>query len=332
MGMLVDGVWTTDELGPDFKGRDGRFRRSESVFRNWVTRDGAPGPGGAGDFAAEADRYHLYVAITCPWAHRALLVRRLKGLDDAIGLSVVAPRRTDQGWVFDAGDARHRDSVDGAAALHELYTRADARYTGRVTVPVLWDKRRETIVSNESSEIIRMFNDAFTAFAHETPDLYPADMRAEIDALNERVYRTVNNGVYRAGFAATQASYEEAFDEVFATLDDLDDRLATRRYLTGERLTEADWRLFPTLVRFDVAYYGAFKCNKRRLVDYANLWAYVRELYQLPGVAETVAPETYKRGYYSISERRNPTGIVPKGPEIDFAAPHGRERVGAGAA
>ena len=329
MGMLVDGAWTTDELGPDFKGRDGRFIRSESAFRDWVTRDGAPGPGGAGGFAAEADRYHLYVAITCPWAHRTVLVRRLKGLDDTIGLSVVAPRRTDQGWVFDAGDPRHRDSLYGTAALHELYTRADPRYTGRVTVPVLWDKQRETIVNNESSEIIRMFNDAFAAFAPAAPDLYPEDLRAEIDALNDVIYRTINNGVYRSGFARTQDAYEEAFDQVFATLDDLDERLATRRYLTGERLTEADWRLFPTLVRFDVAYYGAFKCNKRRLMDYTNLWAYTRELYQLSGVAETVEPETYKRGYYSISELRNPTGIVPKGPEIDFAAPHGRERIGA---
>ena len=329
MGMLIDGVWTTDELGPDFKGRDGRFKRSESAFRNWVTRDGALGPGGAGDFAAEAGRYHLYVAITCPWAHRTVLVRRLKGLDDTIGLSVVAPARTDQGWVFDVGDARHRDSLNAAAALHELYSRADTRHTGRVTVPVLWDSRRETIVNNESSEIIRMFNDAFAAFAPAAPDLYPEDVRAEIDALNDVIYRTVNNGVYRAGFARTQDAYEEAFDEVFATLDDLDERLATRRYLTGEKLTEADLRLFPTLVRFDVAYYGAFKCNKRRLVDYADLWAYTRELYQLPGVAETVAPEIYKRGYYSISQLRNPAGVVPKGPEIDFSAPHGRERVGA---
>lgn len=316
MGLLVNGVW--HEQDTDFKATDGRYIRADSQFRHWVTADGSSG------FPAETGRYHLYIAISCPWAHRTWIFRTLKRLKDVVSMSIVAPRRTEQGWVFDDRTPQYQDTLLGKQALHEIYTLAQPTYSGRVTVPVLWDKKRQTIVNNESSEIIRMFNSAFNAFTDDQTDYYPAPLRPEIDALNDLIYRTVNNGVYRAGFATTQEAYEEAVDALFATLDQLEVRLASRRYLLGDRLTEADWRLFPTLVRFDVAYHGAFKCNVRRLVDYPNLWAYTRELYQIPGIAETVHPEIYKQGYYSPSPLRNPLGIVPKGPVIDFAAPHGR--------
>ena len=325
MGIMIDGTWQVDE--PPAAGADGRFVRATTSFRDWVTADGRPGPSGEGGFEAEAGRYHLYAAISCPWAHRTLLMRKLKGLEHTIGLSLVAPRRTDQGWVFEPAGS-FADRLLGSQALHEIYRLARADYTGRVTVPVLFDRARRTIVNNESAEIIRMLNAAFGAFATTTSDdTYPEALRPEIDALNELIYRTVNNGVYRAGFAQSQAAYEEAFDELFATLDLLEERLSSRRYLLGDRLTEADLRLFPSLIRFDVAYHGAFKCNLKRLVDYPNLWGYVRELYQSPGVAETVDLEIYKQGYYARSALRNPLGIVPKGPAIDLAEPHGRERL-----
>ena len=325
MSMLIDGDWRDEPATAGQVGRDGAYRRRDSVIRNWVTRDGAPGPTGVGGFPAAAGRYHLYVAIACPWAHRTLIIRKLKRLEDVISLSVVSPSRTDQGWVFEAQSPAHRDDALGTDYLHQVYTRAAADYTGRVTVPVLWDKERQTIVNNESAEIIRMLNDAFDEFTDEGTDYRPAALRDEIDAVNRATYANVNNGVYRAGFATNQAAYEQAFDQLFQTLDDLDQRLGQRRYLIGDRLTEADWRLFPTLVRFDVAYYGAFKCNLRRIADYDNLSGYTRELYQMPGIAETVDLETYKRGYYSLSEQRNPTGIVPKGPAVDLDAPHGRD-------
>lgn len=323
MGQLVDGKWHTDDtLNRD---KDGRYLRQNSPVRNWLTPDGAPGPSGRGGFKAEAGRYHLYIAIGCPWAHRTQLVRAIKGLEDVVSMSTVTSRRSDQGWTFDNESEQFRDALFGKNALHEIYTLSEPAYNGRVTVPVLWDKAGDRMVNNESSEIIRMFGSAFDGVGGDSSiDLYPEALRDEIDANNARIYETVNNGVYRAGFATSQEAYEEAVDGVFETLDMLEERLATRRYLAGDRLTEADWRLFPTLARFDVAYVSAFKCNKRRIVDYPNLWAYTRELYQMPGIAETVQPDTYKRGYHSISQLRNPTGIVPKGPVIDFTEPHER--------
>ncbi len=322
MGKLLDGKWVDDDVSA--ADADGKFQRSKALLRNWVTADGAPGPSGEGGFKAEAGRYHLYIAINCPWAHRAAIFRRLKGLEDAISLSVCAPRRTDQGWVFDPADDRYRDGLLGKEALHQVYTAGISDYSGRVTMPVLWDKQRGTIVSNESAEIIRMFNNAFLGVAGNDTDFHPPDLAEEIDALNETIYATVNNGVYRAGFARSQEAYDEAATALFATLNDLDQRLSRSRYLLGDRPTEADWRLFPTLARFDVAYYGAFKCNLKRLIDYPNLWPYARELYQWPGIAETVDFGIYKRGYFSRSPLRNPHGIVPKGPAIDFSEPHGR--------
>jgi putative glutathione S-transferase len=335
MGIMVDGVWHTDEA-PLADAKTGRYVRKESAFRNWVTADGSAGPktdsglGGEGGFQAEPDRYHLFVSISCPWAHRTRLVRAIKQLDGLVGVSIAAPRRSEKGWIFEQ-DGPYADPLYGLETLHTLYSRTDPNYSGRVTVPVLWDKQRETIVNNESSEIIRMFNDAFVALAPASPDLYPAELRDEIEAVNARTYEGLNNGVYRAGFATTQEAYEEAAWQVFETLDWMEERLSRQRYLAGDRLTLADWRAFPTLVRFDCAYVGAFKCNLRRLVDYPNLWGYARELYQMPGVAETVDTDLFKRGYYSISHLRNPTGIVPIGPELDFTGPHGRDRLAAAA-
>jgi len=316
MGLLVNGVWQDQETVA--RKTNGRYVRPDSEFRYWVIPDDSSG------FKAEAGRYHLYIAISCPWAHRTQIFRTLKRLEDVVSMSIVTPRRTDQGWVFDNSTPQYQDTLLGKNYLHEIYTLAQPDYTGRVTVPVLWDKKRQTMVNNESSEIIRMFNTAFAAFTNDTTDYYPAPLRAEIDALNDLIYRTVNNGVYRAGFATTQEAYEEVVDGLFETFDQLEERLARQRYLFGDRLTEADWRLFPTLVRFDAAYHGAFKCNLRRLVDYPNLWGYTRELHQLPGIAETVNLEIYKQGYYSPSPLRNPLGIVPKGPVVDFSQPHGR--------
>jgi len=325
MGLLVNGEWRDQWY--DTKSSGGEFVRKESQFRNWVTADGAPGPNGAGGFAAAAGRYHLFVSLACPWAHRTLIFRTLKGLEELIGVSVVEPLMLENGWEFGAA-ARATSPVDGLDYLYQLYLVADAHYSGRVTVPVLWDKGRRTIVSNESAEIIRMFNSAFDTLTGNHEDYYPESLRGTIDEINDRVYAEVNNGVYRAGFATTQQAYEEAVTRLFAALDWLDELLSTRRYLTGERLTEADWRLFTTLVRFDAVYVGHFKCNLRRIADYANLSGYLRELYQYPGVAETVDFGHIKRHYYASHRTINPTGIIPAGPLLDLDRPHGRERRG----
>ena len=323
MGMLVDGKWQTQkELWGD---SNGRFRRTETQFRNWVTADGSPGPDGEGGFRAEAGRYHLYVSLACPWAHRTLIFRTLKGLEDKIDVSVVHWLMKENGWTFADGDGTTGDRINGAEFLHQVYTAADRRYTGRVTVPVLWDKQKQTIVSNESAEIIRMFNSAFDGVDGVVAgDYYPDALRAEIDMLNERVYNTVNNGVYRAGFATTQDAYEEAVEPLFESLEWLDTLLGSRRYLAGDRITEADWRLFTTLLRFDPVYVGHFKCNRRRIVDYPNLWPYTRELYQHPGVADTVNMHHIKHHYYASHDMITPTGVVPVGPDIDYTEPHGR--------
>jgi len=325
MGVMIEGVWQKEDPNVS-RSRDGHFDRPDSALRSWVTPDGSPGPSGRGGYRAEAGRYHLYVAESCPWAHRSWIVRKLKGLEDVVSQSKVAGMGP-EGWVF--GPEEYRDHLHGCSALHELYSRGAERYTGRVTVPVLWDKQTDTLVNNESSEIIRMFGHAFDDLTDNTLDLYPAELRESIDAINDRIYHGLNNGVYRAGFAATQQAYEQAFDDVFDALDWLEQRLETRRYLMGDRLTEADWRLFPTLVRFDVGYVSAFRCNLRRIVDYPNLWAYTRDLYQQPGVAETVKPDVYKRGYHSIPLVRHPLGIIPKGPAPpEFDAPHERHQLG----
>jgi glutathionyl-hydroquinone reductase len=305
----------------------GEFIRQASSFRHWVTPEGAPGPSGEGGFAAEPGRYHLYVSYACPWAHRTLIVRALKGLESVIPVSVVHPLMPPESWVFGEYPGSTPDRVHGFQALHQLYEHAAPGFAGLVTVPVLYDTRRQVIVNNESSEIIRMLNGAFDAWGHRGLDLYPEPLRAEIDAVNALVYEHVNNGVYRAGFATTQDAYEAAFDRLFATLDELERRLGRQRYLVGDRITEADWRLFTTLVRFDAVYYGHFKCNRRRLIDYPSLWAYTRELYQVPGIAETVRMDHIKRHYYASHRVINPTGIVPKGPELDFEAPHGRDGI-----
>jgi putative glutathione S-transferase len=297
---------------------DGRFVRQDSRFRDAVTADGSSG------FRAEPGRYHLYVSLACPWAHRTIIVRRLKGLEDVISMSVVDPVRDERGWAFREGPGHGADPVNGFAFLSEAYRVSDPEFSGRVTVPVLWDRQTGRIVSNESAEILRMLNSAFDAWGDAGLDLYPEDLREEIDEVNDGVYRDVNNGVYRAGFAVTQEAYEEAFDALFAALEGLDRRLADRRYLMGERITEADWRLFTTLIRFDAVYVGHFKCNLRRIADFPSLWPYLRDLYQVPGVAETVDFDHIKRHYYVTHDSINPTGIVPKGPALDLNQPHGR--------
>ncbi|CAN5343469.1 glutathione S-transferase family protein [soil metagenome] len=314
MGLLVDGRW--HDQWYDTAKSGGRFVRQDSAFRSWVTPDGAPGPSGKGGFAAEAGRYHLYVSLACPWAHRALILRALKGLDAMIGVSVVHWLMLDKGWTFAEGEGVVPDPVGGAQYLHEVYTRADPGYTGRVTVPVLWDKATGTIVSNESSEIIRMLNTAFDGIGAKPGDFYPRALRAEIDGLNERIYGTVNNGVYKAGFATTQGAYEEAVQPLFETLDWLEERLETRRFLTGDAITEADWRLFTTLIRFDAVYVGNFKCNIRRIADYPRLSAYLRALLKVEGVARTVDFDHIKRHYYESHRTINPSGIVPVGPDL----------------
>jgi putative glutathione S-transferase len=307
---------------------NGEFVRWESGFRNWVTTDGGPGPSGQGGFRAEPGRYHLYVSYACPWAHRTLIVRSLKGLEDLISVSVVHPLMPPESWVFGEYPGATPDHVHGFEKLHQLYEHAQPGFDGVVTVPVLYDKQRDIIVNNESSEILRMLNSAFDAWGRAELDLYPAALRDEIDAVNALVYENVNNGVYRTGFATTQVAYEAAFDRLFATLDELEARLGTRRYLVGDRPTEADWRLFTTLVRFDPVYHGHFKCNLKRLVDYPHLWAYTRELYQVSGIAETVDMDHIKLHYYGSHKSINPSGIVPKGPALDFSGPHGREAIG----
>jgi putative glutathione S-transferase len=329
MGMLVEGVWK--DVWYDTKETKGHFKRAASQFRNWVTADGSAGPTGTGGFKAEAGRYHLYVALACPWAHRTLIFRKLKKLEDLISVSIVDPLMLEKGWEFKDRDGGTVDHLFGAKALWEIYVKADPHYSGRVTVPVLWDKQTGTIVNNESSEIIRMFNSAFDGLTGSTEDYYPAALRAEIDPLNDVVYDTVNNGVYKSGFATTQEAYEENVGKLFETLDILDERLGKSRYLMGDRVTEADWRLFTTLVRFDAVYVGHFKCNIRRIEDYSNLPGYLRDLYQTPGVKETVNLHHIKDHYYRSHKTINPTGIVPVGPELDFDRPHGRDRVKAAA-
>lgn len=319
MGLLVDGHWV--DRWYDTKSTDGRFVRSESAFRSWITPDGSPGPRGAGGFRAEPGRYHLYVSLACPWAHRTIIFRKLKNLERRISISVVHWLMLEHGWTFAPGDGVIPDPINGADYLHQVYTAADPDYSGRATVPVLWDRRSATIVNNESSEIIRMLNSAFDGLEDVPPlDFYPPRLREEIDGLNERIYANVNNGVYRAGFATTQAAYEEAVQPLFETLDWLDRRLRKRRYLTGDQITEADWRLFTTLLRFDAVYYGHFKCNVRRIVDYANLWRFTRELHSRPGIAGTVNFRHIKGHYYGSHRTINPTGIVPAGPALDFGS------------
>src|SRR5262245_16973497 len=327
MGLLVDGKWTDR----DTRINTGRFVRPQTTFRNWITPDGSPGPSGKGGFKAEPGRYHLYVSLACPWAHRTLIFRALKHLEDAISLSVVHWLMGKEGWTFDEGPGVIADPAFGAHHLYEIYLRSDPAYTGRVSVPVLWDKQRNVIVSNESSEIIRMFNSAFDAVGAAPGDFYPAELRETIDSLNVRIYDTVNNGVYKSGFAISQEAYEESVQPLFATLDMLEERLASERYLCGDRLTEADWRLFTTLVRFDPVYVGHFKCNLKRLVDHPNLWGFTRDLYQQPGIAETVNLFHIKHHYYESHRTVNPTGIVPLGPTIDYGLRHHRAALSAAA-
>ena len=323
MGLLQNGKWVDQWY--DTKSNGGHFVRKAPQFRSWVSADGAAGPSGDSGFKAEPGRYHLYVSLACPWAHRTLIFRALKGLEQMISVSVVHWYMAEDGWTFDVGDGVVPDTVNAVKLMHEIYTKAMPDYSGRVTVPVLWDKQTKTIVSNESSEIIRMFNTAFDAVGAKVGDYYPPDLRSEIDSLNERIYTTVNNGVYRCGFATTQEAYEQAITPLFDTLDWLEDRLRAKRYLTGDQITEADWRLFTTLIRFDVVYVGHFKCNIRRIADYPNLSEYLRDLYQQPGIAKTVNLEHIKKHYYESHETINPSRVVPKGPVVDFTAPHNRK-------
>lgn len=325
MGLLIDGKWHDKWYDTDKTG--GKFEREAARFRNWVTADGSPGPDGEGGFKAESGRYHLYVSMACPWAHRTLIFRKLKGLEKHISVSVVHPDMVENGWEFRPDSEQHRDHLHGFRFMHQVYTKAAPEYSGRVTVPTLWDKKKETIASNESAEIIRMFNSAFDGLEGVRTDLdfYPGELQEEIDSVNARVYDTVNNGVYKAGFATAQDKYEEAYNALFDSLDWLEERLSSQRYLVGGRLTEADWRLFTTLIRFDAVYYSHFKCNRQRISDFPALSAYVRDLYQVPGVAKTVDIDQIKRHYYVSQRTINPTQIVPVGPELDFDSPHGRE-------
>lgn len=322
MGQLIDGVW--HDVVFDTKTTGGRFQRASAQFRNWLTRDGENGPNGETGFPAESGRYHLYISLACPWAHRTLIYRQLKELQDHIGLTVVHPHMLENGWAFDPDTGA--DPLYGHAFMHQIYTHALPDYSGRVTVPVLWDKKTETIVSNESSEIIRMLNGAFDHITGNDLDLYPAALRGQIDDWNDLTYPAINNGVYRTGFASTQAAYDEAFDALFDALDRIESHLSSARYLTGHTITEADWRLFPTLIRFDAVYHGHFKCNRKRIADYPNISNYVRDLYQQPGIADTVNFEHIKQHYYFSHRSLNPTQIVAKGPEHDFDAPHDRGR------
>ena len=324
MGLLVDGQW--QDKWYDTEASGGRFVREDAGFRNWVTADGSAGPTGVGGFKAEANRYHLYVSLACPWAHRTTIYRKLKGLEDMISLSVVHPFMGDKGWTFTEGAGVIADPIVNADYLYEVYVAAKPNYTGRVTVPILWDKKTNTIVSNESSEIIRMLNSAFDEAGATDVNFLPKALLAEIDTINEFVYSAVNNGVYKAGFATTEAAYKEAVVTLFDALDTLEARLADQRYLLGDTITEADWRLFTTLVRFDAVYVGHFKCNIRRIVDYPNLWGYLRDLYQVPGIAETVSIEHIKAHYYTSHANINPTRIIPVGPVLDFNEPHDRAR------
>ncbi len=325
MGLLQEGRWVDQWY--DTKESEGQFVRTSPQFRNWITSDGSAGPSGESGFKAELDRYHLYVSLACPWAHRTLIFRELKGLRNIIPISVVHWHLARNGWTFKTGEGVVHDIVNGVENLYQLYTTAKSDYSGRVTVPVLWDKKSKTIVSNESSEIIRMFNTAFNDIGARSGDYYPRGLRDKIDELNTVIYDTVNDGVYKAGFATSQQAYEGAITPLFETLDWLDSHLAKRRYLLGDQITEADWRLFTTLVRFDLVYFGHFKCNLRRVVDYQNLSGYVRDLFQQPGISGTVNMEHIKRHYYESHEKINPTKIVPLGPNIDYSLPHNRSNI-----
>lgn len=322
MGLLQEGKWVDQWY--DTKSSGGRFIRTEPQFRHWITADGSAGPSGDSGFKAQADRYHLYVSLACPWAHRTMIYRSLKGLENMISVSVVHWFMAENGWTFQPGEGCVADPINDAEFMYQVYTAALSDYSGRVTVPVLWDKHQKTIVSNESPEIIRMFNTAFDGIGATVGDFYPEPLREEIDSLNERIYDTVNNGVYKSGFATTQEAYEEAVGPLFDTLDWLEERLAKQRYLTGNTITEADWRLFTTLIRFDPVYVGHFKCNVRRISDYTNLSGYVRDLYQQPGIASTVNMDHIKQHYYSSHESINPSRVVPVGPETEFNKPHNR--------
>lgn len=316
MGLLVDGKW--HDQWYDTSSTGGRFVRNDAQLRNWITPDGRPGPSGAGGFPAEAGRYHLYVSLACPWAHRVLIMRVLKGLEKMISVSVVNHYMGEHGWTFEAGPGVIPDPVGQAQYLYQVYLRAQPDYSGRVTVPVLWDLQRNTIVSNESSEIIRMLNSAFDGICAREGDYAPAELLPGIDAINTEIYDLINNGVYKAGFATSQEVYEQEVGKLFACLDQLENKLSQQRYLLGKRITEADWRLFTTLIRFDTVYYGHFKCNLKRLTDYKNLWSYTRELYQWQGVADTVNFDHIKQHYYRSHGNINPTGIVPLGPTLDL--------------
>ncbi|WP_287243472.1 glutathione S-transferase family protein [Pseudoalteromonas sp.] len=322
MGLLVNGQW--QDKWYDTDNNQGEFKREAAQLRNWVTEDGSAGQSGDTGFKAEKDRYHLYVSLACPWAHRTLIFRHLKGLEDYISVSVVSPDMLEHGWTFDKDNHSTGDALFDSDFMHQIYTRNKADYSGRVTVPVLWDKKTQRIVSNESAEIIRMFNSAFNGLTGNERDFYPQSLRSEIDEVNEFVYHNINNGVYRAGFATTQEAYTEAFDNLFAALDKIEQRLTANRYLVGDTLTEADWRLFTTLIRFDSVYVGHFKCNLRTIESYPAISNYLRELYQVEGVNKTVDFYHIKRHYYFSHTMINPTQVVPKGPDIDYARPHNR--------
>lgn len=323
MGLLIDGEW--HDKWYDTKQSKGAFVRSAAKWRNWITADGTAGPSGEGGFAAESGRYHLYVSLACPWAHRTLIFRALKGLIDHITVDVVHPDMLGDGWTFETDfDGATGDRLFGLPFARDIYLKADPNASGRVTVPILWDKKRETIVSNESSEIIRMFNSAFNDVTGNTDDYYPEHLRTKIDAVNDRVYPTINNGVYRAGFATTQSAYDEAIDPLFDSLDWVEDILSRQKFLAGDQVTEADWRLFTTLVRFDPVYHLHFKCNRKRIIDYPNLWAYTRQLYQWSGVSDTVHFGHIVRHYHYSHDTINPNRIIPTNPRLDWTAPHGR--------
>lgn len=326
MGLLVDGQW--QDKWYDTEDSGGKFEREAAKLRNWVTQDGQAGPSGEGGFKAEAGRYHLYVSLACPWAHRTLIFRKLKSLEDLIDFSVVSPLMLENGWSFNKDEGSTGDGLFDSEFLHQIYTRNEEKYSGRVTVPVLWDKQQQCIVNNESAEIIRMFNSAFNEITGNEEDFYPAELQSDIDRINELVYENINNGVYKCGFATEQDAYEEAYDDLFAALDQVEQILGSNRYLVGSKITEADWRLFTTLVRFDAVYHGHFKCNRSRLEDFPNLSNYLRELYQWPHVAGTVNLYHIQNHYYRSHPTVNPNRIVPKGPDIDFSSEHNRDAMG----
>jgi len=323
MGMLINGELANSWLDKEIE--EGEFKRMESFFRHWITPDGQAGPTGNAGFKAEADRYHLYVSEACPWAHRTVIFRKLKKLENIIDVSYVEAEMLDDGWTF-SESGKYQDNLYGFRYAYELYQKADSNFTGQITVPILWDKKTNTIVNNESSEIIRMLNTAFNEFTDNKTDYYPEELQEKIDAINQPIYDNINNGVYRCGFASTQEAYEKAFRRLFKQLDETEELLSEQRYLLGEQITEADWRLFTTLVRFDAVYVGHFKCNLKRISDYPNLSNYLLELYQIPGIAETVDIEYIKRHYYYSHTSINPTQIIPQGPQLDFTGSHDRNR------